>query len=129
MKDYDNSVFYHSKAWKRVSTAYMTSKSYICERCGKPAKICHHRKHLDGINVNDPTVALNFDNLEALCQDCHNKEHLSADRDLCQFDKDGNVTFVRESNETKQFNKERRKIDGLLSRICSQDRSDASEMQ
>ena len=66
-KNYDNHAFYHSKAWKRVSTAYMTSRSYICERCGNPATICHHKKHLDGKNVNDPKVALNFDNLEALC--------------------------------------------------------------
>ena len=102
----------------------MTKQSYICERCGDPATICHHRKHLDGMNVNDPSIALSFDNLEALCQDCHNKEHFSSDRELCQFDEAGNVIKVSESEQSKQFNEERMKIDGLLSRICSQNRSE-----
>lgn len=124
MKDYDNSVFYHSKAWKRVSTAYMTSRSYICERCGNPATICHHKKHLDGKNVNDPKVALNFDNLEALCQDCHNKEHFS-NHDFCKFDEAGNVVGKNESQTFKQFNEERNKINDLLLRICSQESSEA----
>lgn len=75
MKDYNNSPFYNSKAWKRASAAYMASKHYICERCGRPAQICHHKTYLNGTNVHDPAIALSFDNLEALCLDCHNAEH------------------------------------------------------
>lgn len=68
MKDYNNSPFYNSKAWKRASAAYMASKHYICERCGRPAQICHHKTYLNGTNVHDPAIALSFDNLEALCR-------------------------------------------------------------
>lgn len=124
MKDYDNSSFYHSKAWRRVSTAYMTSKSYICERCGRPAVICHHKTYLNGRNVTDPAIALSFDNLEALCQDCHNEEHFSTAR--TQFDGDGNVIKVRKSEEEKQFERDRAKIDELLKKMTAQNGSEST---
>ena len=115
MKDYDNSSFYKSKAWRRVSTAYMTSKNYICERCGRPAAICHHKQHLNGQNVTDPAIALSFDNLEALCQDCHNEKHFSTAR--VKFDGDGNVIGVRKTDEEKQFDSDQRKTDELLKKM------------
>lgn len=67
--------FYHSRAWKRLSRAFLLSRNYICERCGKPAEIAHHKKHLTAANVLDPDISLNPANLEALCMDCHNAEH------------------------------------------------------
>lgn len=67
--------FYHSTAWKRLSRAFLLSRNYICERCGKPAEIAHHRHYLTAENVLNPDISLNPDNLEALCLDCHNKEH------------------------------------------------------
>ena len=124
MKDYDNTSFYKSKAWRRVSTAYMTSKNYICERCGRPAVICHHKQHLNGQNVTDPAIALSFDNLEALCQDCHNKEHFSTAR--TQFDSSGNVIGVRKTDEEKQFEREQHKIDALLKKMTAQNGSEST---
>lgn len=67
--------FYTSDSWKQIRAAYMNDQNDICERCGKPAKICHHRTWLTQDNINDPLVALGWDNLEALCQTCHNQEH------------------------------------------------------
>ena len=72
--------FYHSRAWKDTAKLYMQKVSYMCERCkaqGKynPARVVHHKIHLTKENVRDPSISLSFDNLEALCQDCHNKEH------------------------------------------------------
>ena len=67
--------FYHSRAWKRLSRAFLLSRNYICERCGKPAEVAHHRKYLTAANVLDPDVSLNPANLEALCMECHNAEH------------------------------------------------------
>lgn len=67
--------FYHSKQWRQLSRAFLLSKSYICERCGKPAEIAHHKKHLNPGNLYDPEISLNPHNLEALCMDCHNAEH------------------------------------------------------
>ena len=41
-------------------------------------------------NVNDPYIALSWDNLEALCQDCHNKEHHRSKRKKrYSFDENG----------------------------------------
>lgn len=37
--------------------------------------IVHHKCYLDMSNIYNPEVTLNFDNLELLCMDCHNKEH------------------------------------------------------
>ena len=72
--------FYKTKTWQRCRDAYMRYCGGLCERCkeeGKivPADIVHHKEHLSLQNFKDPSVAYNFDNLEALCQDCHNAEH------------------------------------------------------
>ena len=67
--------FYHSRAWRRLSKSFLMSKHYICERCGRPAEIAHHKIHLNAGNVLEPEIALNPGNLEALCMDCHNTEH------------------------------------------------------
>ena len=98
---YGNEAFYNSKAWRRVSTAYMSSKNYICERCGQPAQICHHKIWLNAINVHDPNIALNPENLEAVCIPCHNSIH-GSNHDITVFDKDGNVADVKESISTKE---------------------------
>ena len=86
--------FYKSKAWKSTRDAYMESQHHVCERCGRPAKIVHHRRYLDGDNVNDlEGTALNWDNLEALCQECHNREHfgVSPTATGLHFDRYGNL--------------------------------------
>ena len=38
--------FYHSRAWRKLSKAFLMSKHYICERCGQPAEIAHHKQYL-----------------------------------------------------------------------------------
>ena len=70
--------FYHSAAWRRLSRAFLLSRCYICERCGKPAEIAHHKRHITPVNITDLEITLNPENLEALCLDCHNAEHFSA---------------------------------------------------
>ena len=89
--------FYNSKAWKRASQAYMKSKHYICERCGQPAAVCHHRSYLNEANYTDPAISLNFDNLECLCMACHNDEHFSEKPERCIiFDNTGNIQNIIE---------------------------------
>lgn len=58
----------------------MKQAHYLCECClrkgiYKPAEIVHHVIELDPINIEHPEVALNFDNLEAVCRECHNEYH------------------------------------------------------
>ena len=115
---YGNSSFYNSKEWRRVSAAYLSSKLYICERCGKPAQICHHKKWLNESNVHDPETALSFDNLEALCIECHNAEH-GLRHDITVFDDAGNVVEVKESVDTKSYQKQRDQIDDVVERAKS----------
>lgn len=35
----------------------------------------HHKVKLTPENVNNPDIALNWDNLELLCKKCHLEEH------------------------------------------------------
>ena len=68
--------FYNSKRWKDIQRIYKQMKFGICERCGRPnGTIVHHKVYLDETNINNPDIALNPNNLELLCQDCHNHEH------------------------------------------------------
>ena len=85
--------FYRSKAWRQCRDAYFVSKHGICERCGGPGKIVHHKIYLTPQNIHDPNVSLNFDHLELLCQDCHNQEHHggSAIEDGLMFDENGDL--------------------------------------
>lgn len=87
--------FYKSKAWQECRDAFFKSKFGICERCGDPGVIVHHKVHLTPGNIIDPNVTLNWENLELLCQDCHNKEHGGASTaDGLAFDEDGNLIYT-----------------------------------
>lgn len=97
MKEFSK-AFYQSVAWKKCRASYLNKVYGLCERCnslGKitPAKIVHHKVYLNEKNISDVTVTLNHDNLEALCQDCHNFEHMSTDatREDVMFDELGNL--------------------------------------
>lgn len=85
--------FYRTRAWVRTSRAFMRSKDYICERCGAPAAIVHHKVYLDDVKANNPSISLSWSNLEALCQGCHNQEHFGGE--ACApglaFDDQGNL--------------------------------------
>ena len=88
--------FYNSDAWRSCRDAFLQSKGYLCERCSTPddpvtAKIAHHKTYLTEQNVNDPYIALSWVNLEALCQDCHNKEHKAKPNNRYRFDSDGKL--------------------------------------
>jgi 5-methylcytosine-specific restriction endonuclease McrA len=56
----------------------------------------HHKKHLTPGNIHDPAIALDWNNLEALCIDCHNKEHNS--KECC----DAELTFDAAGNLIKK---------------------------
>ena len=79
MKEYARS-FYSSKRWQQTRKAYAASVGGLCERCYQkgrivPGAIVHHKIHLNPVNIKDPLVALNWQNLELLCRDCHAVEH------------------------------------------------------
>lgn len=96
-------AFYFSKAWEQTRDRYLQSQQNICERCGDIAKIVHHKTYLTPDNINDTSITLSWDNLEALCQDCHNKEHHKNEeqRRYC-FDEDGNIIATQAEAERVQ---------------------------
>ena len=88
--------FYKSKVWKDCSRSYLQSKGYLCEECLKhgihrPAALVHHVIHLTPENINIPEIALGFDNLEAVCIDCHAAIHASGQRRPYKLDDMGRV--------------------------------------
>ena len=89
--------FYNSSRWLKCKEGFMQSKNYICERCGGLAYICHHKEHISPQNINDSNITLNWDNLQALCLDCHNAVHGkgAACIDGVSFDDEGNLIYKK----------------------------------
>lgn len=88
-------AFYKSKAWQQCRDAYFVSKYGLCERCGRPGLIVHHKIKLTPCNINNPEITLNWDNLQLLCLDCHNREHGGASTaESLAFDENGNLIQV-----------------------------------
>ena len=72
--------FYSSVQWKEARESYTKYRRGLCEICLskgiiKAGEIVHHKRHLNATNVNDPSVALSFDNLQLLCRECHGEQH------------------------------------------------------
>lgn len=82
MKEYSEAAkqFYKSQAWIKCRKAYIKSVGGLCERCLAkglivPGYIVHHKCYLNSDNINDPSITLDWNNLEYLCHECHNQEH------------------------------------------------------
>lgn len=100
-------AFYNSKAWHDCRRGFISHRIGIdggmCQRChNKLGKIVHHRIHLTPDVITNPYVALAYQNLEYLCQDCHNIEHgnkAPADGREIRFDADGNPIMIESPHE------------------------------
>ena len=92
--------FYNSKKWERARQLKIAEEHGICERCGKAFAsrklIVHHKVYLNETNIHDENISLNQDNLELLCIDCHNEEHLQDNKRIIEFNDDGNICYVRD---------------------------------
>ena len=72
--------FYSSRTWKRTREAYKKSVGYLCEEClskgiVRYGDIVHHKTHISPENIDDPSITLNWDNLQCVCRDCHERIH------------------------------------------------------
>jgi len=97
-KDPNIEAFYTSHRWRKCRSAFLSTKGRLCENCLSkglivPATQVHHRKPITTSNLCDPAVTLSFDNLMALCDDCHNEQHHTR-RWRC--DPGGHVTIRRQ---------------------------------
>ena len=104
MKEYAKS-FYQSDAWKKARQTAIKRANGLCERCraaGRfvPGVIVHHKKYITPGNIHDARVTLALDNLELVCEDCHNKEHKAVHTPMrYQYDANGNLLPPEENNK------------------------------
>jgi len=92
----EQKAFYHSAAWQKCRSEYIASVGGLCERClskglVRPGRIVHHKKYISAENIQDPTILLDAKNLEYLCQECHNAEHLNENNRRYFVSEDGRV--------------------------------------
>lgn len=90
--------FYISPQWVACRKAYAKSKGLLCERCAAaglvvPGEEVHHKIKLTPDNINDPSIALNWDNLEVLCKQCHLAEHNTV---VMRTDEGGHVDLTED---------------------------------
>lgn len=97
MRKKGQKAFYDSTRWKKCRATYLADHPY-CERCKangvlEVAVHVHHIRYLQEEDYNNPFKALNPDNLEALCFNCHQQEHhgSSAIDDSLYFDENGDI--------------------------------------
>lgn len=77
--------FYKSNQWQEFREIFIDKEleekgELICERCKKHIYeksdcVLHHIVPLNESNVNDPSISVNFDNIELLHKSCHNIKH------------------------------------------------------
>lgn len=72
--------FYRTKKWQEVRKYIIARDCGLCQSCKrkgiiKAGKQVHHRIELTDENLNNWKIALNPDNLEVLCDECHAAEH------------------------------------------------------
>ena len=101
--------FYNSKVWKTVRKNVWLKQSLLCNKCGKPVYvdgisawlpkekrrigIVHHKIYLDNLNINNPNITINEDNLIGVCKECHEQEHHQTivTREDLMFDENGDL--------------------------------------
>nr|UVY12438.1 MAG: NinG protein [Bacteriophage sp.] len=96
--------FYKSDAWKKARVAVIKRANGLCERCRaagqyKPGVIVHHKKYITPGNIHDARVTLDLNNLEYVCEDCHNKEHKAKPNSRYTFDAKGNLLPPKENKQ------------------------------
>ncbi len=73
--------FYNTREWAELRERKRQAEHYECERCRakglyRPGRTVHHKKYLR----RHPELALSWDNLECLCEECHYEEHHKAEQ-------------------------------------------------
>ena len=76
--------FYKGNKWKKVRAFVWQRDKGLCQRCLRKGIIkagdtVHHIEHLTPENITDESIALNPENLETLCRECHAQVHKGYD--------------------------------------------------
>ena len=100
-------AFYHSSKWKKLQRQIKGRAYGLCEICGKPGLIVHHKVVLTPDNINDPVISLNPDLLMYVCFDCHNRIHGDkGEQREAIFDADGNLVELDTTDYSQYIIKE-----------------------
>lgn len=67
--------FYNSKAWEECRLYIVKKYHGLCAECEKPGEEVHHIQPLTPLNINNPDITTNEDNLVLLCKKCHFDKH------------------------------------------------------
>lgn len=72
----EKSKFYNSRLWRNKRKEILIRDNNECQLCKafggyKKANVVHHKKELEYF----PSLALESDNLQSLCRECHEKIH------------------------------------------------------
>lgn len=90
-------AFYKSAQWKKCRRGFISYKRGLCERCLSrgiltPGNRVHHKVYLTAENINKPEVSLNWNNLELLCEKCHEDIHSApGTKNRMSISRDGTV--------------------------------------
>ena len=93
--------FYSSKVWQDCRDTYSKRVGHLCEECLKkgiytPGVIVHHIEELTPLNINNPEIALNYENLKLVCRQCHACQHGQGRQRRYKFDNFGNIIVTSE---------------------------------
>lgn len=94
--------FYNSKAWVGLRDRVMIEAGYICAHCGGAATIVDHIQELDETNIDNPNIALNHENCQALCHECHNRKTFRKHAPIAEglrFDERGELVRMFRPND------------------------------
>ena len=75
-------------------------------KCGiiSAAQCVHHKIWLTADNIKQPEIALNKDNLQSLCLQCHNRIHERSAHPRYSIDADGEVIDYLEDGTEETVN-------------------------
>lgn len=95
-------AFYSSKKWLKSRAGYISQRRMIdggmCEHCrNRTGYIVDHIEELTPENITDPEIALNYDNFQYLCTECHNRKTLGSGsvQSGLTFDESGELVRVK----------------------------------
>lgn len=71
---------YKSREWRDLRRAVIQERGLRCEQCGRLVRdaselTADHIRELTPETVQDADIALNQDNVQLLCAECHNRKH------------------------------------------------------
>lgn len=90
-------AFYRSPVWQALRRRALIRDGFTCRFCGARAEEVDHIQELTPANINDPSVALNMNNLQSLCHDCHTRKTME-DKGVLQTDCDAEYYFDADGN-------------------------------